>query len=322
MSKFVTRAYNSFKINEQNQSVLTKISHEKKLSDEIDYFKNLPNDLAIYFPRLVDSLQEEGNYQMDIEYYMYSNLGMKMLDDEFDPKFWESAFGFIMLYVDNYKKFEIEPYVKDSYDMFIAKTEREYKNLVDKFEFFNDLDGYDKFLLNGKELHSFNTVWKTNKAYMETQPNFLDQKRHLIHGDCCFSNMLCGTMGDQVVLKFIDPRGSFGSTKYYGDAYYDLAKISHSCNGGYEYFINDRFKIEADKNVYSLQYDNSNKEKVNAIFQEHLKGYDPIKVKMLEGTIFVGMCARHYDSLDRQKAMFITGLKILNEVYEEILLRS
>ena len=46
-----------------------------------------------------------------------------------------------------------------------------------------------------------------------------------------------------IVLKFIDPRGSFGQTKYYGDPYYDLAKLMHSCDGGYEYFITDNFKI-------------------------------------------------------------------------------
>ena len=97
-NKFVTRAYNSFKINQLNKSVLTKISHEKKLSDEIDYFKNLPPELSIYYPRLVNYSQEKDNYQMDIEYYMYSNLGMKMLDDKFDENFWQKAFHFILLY--------------------------------------------------------------------------------------------------------------------------------------------------------------------------------------------------------------------------------
>ena len=319
-NKFVTRAYNSFKINQLNKSVLTKISHEKKLSDEIDYFKNLPPELSIYYPRLVNYSQEKDNYQMDIEYYMYSNLGMKMLDDKFDENFWQKAFHFILLYTDNYKKFELEPHLQDCHDMFIAKTEREYGNLVNNFEFFKDLDSYDEFMLNGKPLHSFNKIWSVIKAYIESQHDFLKQPRYLIHGDCCFSNMLCGTMQDEVVLKFIDPRGSFGSTKYYGDMYYDLAKMSHSCNGGYEYFINDRFECIADKNNYTLAYSNDNKEKVNAIFKDHFKEYDLTKIKILEGTIFVGMCARHYDSLDRQKAMFITGLKILNEVYEEILL--
>jgi hypothetical protein len=30
------------------------------------------------------------------------------------------------------------------------------------------------------------------------------------------------------------------------------------------------------------------------------------------------MCARHYDSLTRQKAMLLIGLEILNNVYEKL----
>ena len=46
--------------------------------------------------------------------------------------------------------------------------------------------------------------------------------------------------------------------------------------------------------------------------------FDYQKIKLIEGCIFIGMCARHYDSLERQKAMFISGLKLLNEIYETI----
>ena len=48
------------------------------------------------------------------------------------------------------------------------------------------------------------------------------------------------------------------------------------------------------------------------------KGRQPDKIKLIEGLIFVGMCARHYDNLDRQKAMLMTGLNILNNVYENL----
>jgi hypothetical protein len=128
------------------------------------------------------------------------------------------------------------------------------------------------------------------------------------------------TNGD-LVLKFIDPRGSFGKTNFYGDPYYDWAKISHSCNGGYEYFINDYFSVNqltSNEFVLRKDYDST----VTEIFFEEVEklGLDKRKIRTLEATIFIGMCARHYDSLDRQKAMYLTGLKILNEIYEEILL--
>ena len=117
------------------------------------------------------------------------------------------------------------------------------------------------------------------------------------------------------------PRGVFGNTNFFGDPYYDLAKISHSCSGGYEFFIYDRFQINTYDNNFDLKFiDNVNMEKINNKFIKIVDEYkfDYEKIKLLEGCIFIGMCARHYDSLDRQKAMFITGLNILNDIYEKI----
>ena len=119
----------------------------------------------------------------------------------------------------------------------------------------------------------------------------------------------------------IDPRGVYGKTKFFGDPYYDLAKISHSCNTGYEYFTYDKFNIDVIKNEFNLIIDGSSKkENINKIYMKVIENhnFDYQKIKLIEGCIFIGMCARHYDSLERQKAMFISGLKLLNEIYETI----
>ncbi|NBV28004.1 hypothetical protein EBS02_03150, partial [bacterium] len=79
--------------------------------------------------------------------------------------------------------------------------------------------------------------------------------------------------------------------------------------------------IDVNKNVFSLQFKNeSTKNNINDKFVKisNQFSFDYQKIKLIEGCIFVGMCARHYDSLERQKAMFITGLNILNEIYETI----
>ena len=51
--KFTTRAYNSLVVNKVNNSTIIKESLENKLQDEIFYYRNLPEKLKIYFPRLV-----------------------------------------------------------------------------------------------------------------------------------------------------------------------------------------------------------------------------------------------------------------------------
>ena len=47
--QFITRAYNSFSINHTNLSTVIKESNDNKLLDEINYYKNLPTNLEIFF---------------------------------------------------------------------------------------------------------------------------------------------------------------------------------------------------------------------------------------------------------------------------------
>ena len=125
---------------------------------------------------------------------------------------------------------------------------------------------------------------------------------------------------DEVILKFVDPRGKYGLKKFYGDYFYDLAKLSHSVNGGYEYLIYDEFNLEFKKNEAVLKYSNKNKDKINNLFINKINdyGYNLKTINLIEGLIYIGMCARHYDSLKRQKAMYLTGIKLLNSFYEKI----
>lgn len=319
---FTTRAYNSFEFNSKTKASIIKSSKEDRLLGEIEYYKNLPKDIQVYFPRMLNSSSDDETYQMELEYYAYGNLGNVMTNQDYNPDFWSKTFDFIFSYINNYKESICIPASKeDSSLMFIDKTEKEYINLMYKFEFFSQFRNTNEFIFNGRVLKSFDIIWEKLKSYIET--SFDTEKFYFIHGDLCFSNILYGVndITNDVILKFIDPRGVFGRTKFFGDPYYDLAKISHSCNGGYEFFIYDKFQVSNSNNEFDLSfYNEERKENINKKFLDisQQNKFDYNKIKLIEGLIFVGMCARHYDSLDRQKAMLMTGLSILNDVYENL----
>lgn len=320
--KFTTRAYNSFEFNSKTKASIIKSSKEERLFGEIEYYKNLPKDIQVYFPRMLNSSSVNGIYQMELEYYAYGNLGSVMTNQNYNSDFWSNTFEFIFSYINNYKNsYSIPASREDSLLMFIDKTEKEYINLMYNFKFFSQFKNVNEFVFNGRVLKSFDIIWGKIKSYIES--SICEDKFYFIHGDLCFSNILYGIneITNDLILKFIDPRGVFGKTKFFGDLYYDLAKISHSCNGGYEFFIYDKFDISNLDNEFNLSFHNierkhSINEKFLSIIEENKFNYN--KVKLIEGLIFVGMCARHYDSLDRQKAMLMTGLSILNDVYETI----
>ena len=319
---FTTRVYNSFELNSKTKASIIKSSEEDRLLGEIEYYQNLPKNIQVYFPRMLNYSTDEKIYQMELEYYAYGNLGNVMTNQDYDPDFWIKVFDFIFSYINNYKESTSIPASKeDSLLMFVDKTEKEYTNLMYKFDFFSQFRNTKEFVFNGKILKSFDVIWEKIKSYIET--SVYDDKFHFIHGDLCFSNILYGVndITNDVILKFIDPRGVFGKTKFFGDSYYDLAKISHSCNGGYEFFIYDKFDVSNVDNQFKLSFHNEQRKndinnKFLSISDEYKFDYN--KIKLIEGLIFVGMCARHYDNLDRQKAMLMTGLNILNDVYENL----
>ena len=70
----------------------------------------------------------------------------------------------------------------------------------------------------------------------------------------CFSNILTERNDVGISIKLIDPRGKFGKYFNKGDIYYDLAKIRHSLNGGYDILFMISFKISKLKNKYILNF--------------------------------------------------------------------
>lgn len=319
--EFTTRAYNSFALNPKTKASIIKTSEEDRLKGEAEYYLELPDDLKVFFPRMINC-DLTPPYSMELELYAYDNLGNVMVSPSYHDDFWERTFDFLLGYINAYKESKSIPANReDSLLMFVDKTEKEYVKLMHEFDFFRSLRLQEEFVLNGKPLKSFNVIWGKIKEFIETK--LIEDQFYYIHGDLCFSNILYGInpITKDLILKMIDPRGVFGKTQFFGDPYYDLAKISHSCSGGYEYFIYDQFQVDVESNKFFLDFKNeSNKNKINSKFVDLVEEYkfDYQKIKLIEGCIFVGMCARHYDSLERQKAMFITGLKILNEIYETL----
>jgi len=128
MGKFVSRIFNSFEFSENTNTIIKK-SKEDKLCDEIDYYLNLPKELTLYFPRIVGHTKTDTEFSLELEYYAYQDLGLKMIYGEFDLDFWQQVFKHINIYLNDYRNFVRNVETKyDSVKMFIEKSENEYIN--------------------------------------------------------------------------------------------------------------------------------------------------------------------------------------------------
>ena len=67
------------------------------------------------------------------------------------------------------------------------------------------------------------------------------------HGDLCFSNMLYNK--ETETLKFIDVKGALKEEDLWTNPYYDIAKLSHSVCGRYDFFNNNMYEIRMNQQM-------------------------------------------------------------------------
>ena len=312
----VTRAYNSFDIHDETCKI-TKTSETSRLRDEIGYYLDIKKTtFSHFFPRCFSYSNSEAPYKLELEYYDYDDLGVQMTGkrscspSEFAEK-WETVAATLKRILNLFSGSKNESLSSGDLrrKMYIDKTLHYQEELVKKFPYFEELDRNKEIKVNGKNILNFDCIWGDIEDLIN-RTLINDKPFSLIHGDMCFSNVLRSKRNG--IIKFIDPRGSFGSKGVYGDPKYDVAKLLHSFEGGYEYIINDQFELKTNDGI-EFRFLNDNLDIVKNSFSKDDLFNDPA-AKLIEGLIFIGMCSRHYDSPERQIIMYATGLGILNDL--------
>jgi thiamine kinase-like enzyme len=140
----------------------------------------------------------------------------------------------------------------------------------------------------------------------------------VIHGDLCFSNLIYDRRRNK--LNLLDPRGSFGDDGIFGDPIYDLAKLSHSINGDYDYFTSDLFYLSRNDSSIELF---SGSPKRNMISREIARDFleNSIKkysitideLRLIEASLFLSAAHLHPEG-NRGLALFTNGILIVNDV--------
>jgi Phosphotransferase enzyme family len=142
----------------------------------------------------------------------------------------------------------------------------------------------------------------------------------VIHGDLCCSNILYDPRTS--LIKFIDPRGEFFDEGCYGDPRYDLAKLLHSFHGGYDFILHEMYQLTpAGERRYDMSLLRSDTARqADSLLLELLgsmTGYDLRDLLTLEALLFLTMLPFHCDDTKRQTALYLRGLMLLKEAFDE-----
>ena len=97
--------------------------------------------------------------------------------------------------------------------------------------------------------------------------------------------------------------------------FYDIAKLSHSILGGYDYIINNRSSIDYNFDMQVSSILNICKEDI-FIFKKFLQrfNFNYYHVRLVEASLFLSMLPLHIDNQRKVFLLALRGIEILNVV--------
>ena len=155
------------------------------------------------------------------------------------------------------------------------------------------------------------------KEKIESRVTFKNQMV-IGHGDPCFANTLYNKSTQ--TLKFIDPKGASREEDLWTNPYYDIAKLSHSVCGKYDFFNNGLFDIRVSEDFsYDLEIPFDNTEYMK-IFKEKVEenGFDYLTVRIYEASLFISMLPLHIDNPHKVFGFILNVDRILKEIEADV----
>lgn len=309
-----SRFFNSLSV-DPILNTITKVSDfDRKLRDELNWYKLLPPVLQVLSPRIISEKEVDGKLNLVQEYYGYPTLAELYLFSDLSIDTWRSIFKRLLTLHHTFQNFPHQLRVEELQKIYLNKT-YERIDLLCTDPYWEAFFAREEIVYNGKVLKNFRLL--SEPLSLAVSKLISQTKGCIIHGDFCFSNILYDL--NNQIIRLIDPRGSFGEPGIYGDPRYDMAKLRHSIAGMYDYIVSDLFEITEIENGFEGKlFNDSSHGDLIAEFDTLLFdfGYNPKEIELIEGLLFISMLPLHQDKPQRQKMMYVTGLKLLNSVLE------
>lgn len=312
---FDSRYFNSLEGNEY--TLVKSSSNKKKIKAEYSFYHLLPDDMKFWFIMPFNYLEEENSASYTMERLHMTDLAIKWVHGSMDETEFEDLMDkyFFFFKSRHVRVCSEEEYQKVAKALYIDKVKDRIADLKTLPEFKKI-----KTLLEASEDTSIDALvdkYFELKEKIEARVNY---PRQLVigHGDPCFANALYNK--STKTLKFIDPKGAITGDELWTNAYYDVAKLSHSVCGRYDFFNNALFDIKIDQTFsYDLEipFDNS---RYIEIFKRKVKenGFDYLTVRIYEASLFLSMLPLHIDNPHKVFGFILNVKNIIKEIEEDV----
>lgn len=294
-NKLFCRFFN--KVSKKNNKIIKECIHKK--------YNNVHEDEKNWYQHLVNK-----NYGNIPKIYSFNPLTLQYIKsrqchiDFFSEKEKIIILENLIKALENLHSIEtIDSNYQDINKIYVKKTLERVQKTSGVIPFFEHKELIINNVLNKNPFHPENY-----EKFINDLNSIKCKKYNIIHGDPTFSNIL---IKNNLEIVFIDPRGSFGDTKIYGDRDYDLAKLFYSLNGNYDSINLKKYNINYVNNIVDYNLTNSGWSNLTDNFYK-LSNIDKNKNLLLNSSIWFSLCGYTIEDFDSILIAFIKGVEYWN----------
>lgn len=318
------RFFNCVEIDDCRGIVRKSSTNAEKLLNEMKWYMELPKSLRYIAPRVFDYSITRTEPFMEMEYYSYPALNDLYLYGDLDLSVWVRVFQAIETVLCQMHQHRFQPAERDRLQrsmrvMYEEKTSSRLQSILDN-------PAFARFCADEIEVNGRQSMGLT--ACLEALPDVAEAVRlydldyfTVIHGDLCLSNILYDRRNS--FIRVIDPRGEFGEAGIFGDMRYDMAKLSHSLEGDYDFIVNGVVDTSWTSQgfVFTPQLVDRHRA-IKRLFHKWLMrqfGQYYEQIKLIESLLFLSMVPLHADRFNAQEAFIAQGLLTFTGVAQRAL---
>ena len=298
-----------------DEYTVVKTSPQKdKIKAEYTFFGLLPDDMKQWFVRPFDLVEDDERASYRMQRYHMTDLAIRYIHGSISCAEFRDILKHLFYFLSHRKSVDVsrEEYEAEAKRLYIAKVHERIGRLKES-------DGYDRLAGLIANLSGYRDIDEIVGRYERLYDRIrggieFGLKKVVSHGDMCFSNILYSHDSSQVIL--IDPKGAVDEDGLYMDPYYDIAKLSHSICGHYDYFNSGLYEIAIDENMRAVVRVDADNRQFVEIFREELEscGIDLALIRLYEASLFLSMLPLHMDRPQKVFGFVLNAIAIIDSL--------
>ncbi len=314
-SAFDSRYFNS--ISGDKYYVEKKSKDKKKMKMEYSYYWLIPEEMKSFMVLPYDYKEEKDYASYKMERMPMTDIAIRFTHHAVDLDEFKKILDKTFHFFNSRTKKEItkEKYIEMAKSLYITKTEERLKKLKSTEEY----ETLNLYIKNGTKFNDIEEIYQEYETiYEKMMTKYLKKEKKFYqvigHGDVFFANMLYSK--EINLLRLIDPKGALTEEDLYMNPYYDIAKLSHSICGRYDFFNTDMYDITINKDMkleLNIDFDNT---PYIMVFKQYLddNGYNYSLTRLFEASLFLSMLPLHIDNPRKVLGFILNAITILQEV--------